>query len=784
MAGVATLLATIPAIGQDSLVLTPKWSVAAGSRYYLPTTGNVPRGATLNPLTGNVLVVALNGGSNHVARLSGLDGSDLPPLWSVAAIQSANVNHISQIRVAEDGVIYGCNLDTLGNGRIFRWDGEDYGTTNPPTLAFSGSGLIRFGDGMAVRGAGTNTQIMVTAQGTTNIFFLNTTDGTNFTLAVIPTRLPAGAMSRGVVFNGSSNAVYGMAANTTPLYYLSFDPATSNSTSLATNTLPTASGMLSMGVTNNLRALATIQDNGGAATHRLRVWDFSNPSAIVQATGGDVAFPAPGVAAANVTGATEIGAGMVIGMNTHNGVVALNLKVETGVAPAITAEPVSLTVLENTPATFSVNASGSNPLRYQWYFNTNTPITAATNATLVISNATLASAGTYSVTVTNGSGSTNSAFATLVVTPGFYTLASAPLWRLTNGSRSYINANNLTRGIAFNPATGNLLVADRASTNIVVLNGGTGAELWTLDTSTLALYNYPGRAGFPVNMVGAGDDGAVYVCNLSSDDGSDLTIYRWGNDTSDPGTNTATLAYFGNPGLFRMGDAMAVRGAGTNTQILLSGYATNALALFTTTDGLNFSPTIIDLSHVANLVSDFARVGIAFGEGDTFWAKNLGINLRKVAFDLANNTNQILVQYGSAQSLGPIGVDPINQMLAGVSIENPDTLRVYDVRATPALMDIEFFPSDNAAPQGNGAVTFDVAGGRIFALNAVNGLLAVKYAPPLRIGKVDGQNVLTWGGPGVLQASPTVTGAFTNVAGATSPYTNSLTGSLFFRLQH
>jgi len=43
--------------------------------------------------------------------------------------------------------------------------------------------------------------------------------------------------------------------------------------------------------------------------------------------------------------------------------------------------------------------------------------------------------------------------------------------------------------------------------------------------------------------------------------------------------------------------------------------------------------------------------------------------------------------------------------------------------------------------------------------------------------------VVTW--PlGTLQASGVVTGGYTNVTGATSPYTNSITGSAtFYRLQ-
>jgi hypothetical protein len=45
--------------------------------------------------------------------------------------------------------------------------------------------------------------------------------------------------------------------------------------------------------------------------------------------------------------------------------------------------------------------------------------------------------------------------------------------------------------------------------------------------------------------------------------------------------------------------------------------------------------------------------------------------------------------------------------------------------------------------------------------------------------------VLTWGNPAFsLQVAPTPTDIYTNVPGAASPYTNTITGSqMFFRLK-
>jgi hypothetical protein len=64
--------------------------------------------------------------------------------------------------------------------------------------------------------------------------------------------------------------------------------------------------------------------------------------------------------------------------------------------------------------TFSVGASSSSPLRYQWRFN-GVDIFGATNSTLVISNASLDDVGSYHAVVTDNIGTIESAPATLTI---------------------------------------------------------------------------------------------------------------------------------------------------------------------------------------------------------------------------------------------------------------------------------------------------------------------------------------------------------------------------------
>lgn len=83
-------------------------------------------------------------------------------------------------------------------------------------------------------------------------------------------------------------------------------------------------------------------------------------------------------------------------------------------APSITHQPQSQTVALSNDAIFTVTATGTAPLHYQWFFNTNTPVSGNSN-TLALLNVLSNHAGAYSVVVTNNYGAVTSAFATLTI---------------------------------------------------------------------------------------------------------------------------------------------------------------------------------------------------------------------------------------------------------------------------------------------------------------------------------------------------------------------------------
>lgn len=98
----------------------------------------------------------------------------------------------------------------------------------------------------------------------------------------------------------------------------------------------------------------------------------------------------------------------------HSATVVLTLTV-VDEAPAITSQPVNLTVSAGQPATLSVTATGSS-LTYQW-LKGDLEVANATGASLVLASTKDSDAGSYRVRITNSGGSLLSSPAVLTVTP-------------------------------------------------------------------------------------------------------------------------------------------------------------------------------------------------------------------------------------------------------------------------------------------------------------------------------------------------------------------------------
>jgi hypothetical protein len=318
----------------------------------------------------------------------------------------------------------------------------------------------------------------------------------------------------------------------------------------------------------------------------------------------------------------------------------------------------------------------------------------------------------------------------------------------------WVSTNDRHRGLAFNPVSGNLLTTSRfPETNaaVYVLNSANGTLAGNLSVTGVKT-----DINFPLNKIGVAEDGVVYACNLAVDsavavpagNNGPFRIYRWANESADP-----TLAYEGDPSdnneaaaNRRFGDSMAVRGSGVNTEILVGTRAGTNVALFRTTDGLNFTPLIIAVPEIY-AGSGIAMQSIAWGEGDTFYTKadTAGLAGQRPLQYFSLDTNSAAAwlldsHLTLAARLGsPFAFDRERSLLAIIKshvVGGYPTHQLRLFKKTALGLDQQDLPypyrsfaTTNLNGNGVGDVTF--GGGKLFALNANNGIMAfnIKESP-------------------------------------------------------
>jgi uncharacterized delta-60 repeat protein len=148
---------------------------------------------------------------------------------------------------------------------------------------------------------------------------------------------------------------------------------------------------------------------------------------------------------------------------------------EVGIPPVIVTNPVSQAVLEYYPVLFSLVATGSPPLLYQWYYY-GSAIPDATNDSYFIMNAERAYQGPYHVVVANSAGRATSAVAELEV------LMRPIIGSINPWSQSVVVGSNAefyasvsaTRPIAFQWYRDGVLLPGDTNINIVLTNASVG----------------------------------------------------------------------------------------------------------------------------------------------------------------------------------------------------------------------------------------------------------------------------------------------------------------------
>jgi endonuclease/exonuclease/phosphatase family metal-dependent hydrolase len=263
-------------------------------------------------------------------------------------------------------------------------------------------------------------------------------------------------------------------------------------------------------------------------------------------------------------------------------------------APSITTQPQSQVVSPGSNVTFSVTASGTAQLAYQWLFN-GTNISDATTNAYTLAGAQFTNAGNYSVIVTNLYGSVTSSNAVLTVTnlpptitkqPQSQTVVigqdatftvtgtgTAPLsyqWLLSGTNISGANTHTCTRS--------NVQANDAGDYSVIITNVS-GALTSSVATLTVLITN-------PVVF-------AQWNFNSVTPDGNTTT----GTTSPSTGSGTATLIG-GTSATFATGDTNLDPAGGTDN----SGWNTASYPASTSnnkTAGVQFKVSTLGKTNVS-----------------------------------------------------------------------------------------------------------------------------------------------------------------------------------------
>ena len=349
-----------------SPVVTQLWTLAAGSRPYLDGSSYATRGLAYDPSeTPNGTATLLVADHANIYLLSATNGAELGQL-NMTGLGTAGYNGwvVDQMGVADDGVLYSCNLTLSGPGfYIVRWpsitpgafaDSYAWGPADGTGADPSGTG-DRWGDTLTVRGSGTSTEILCASYSGTRVVLFTTADGVTFTANVINvTNAPAGFAGQGITF-GPANTFWAKSPGYN-LRHVSYDTTTGIGTVVELFTAGTqvdsTMDAISVDVANNILAGVVFSDTPNDL-QLLQLSGNANPPALF-----NQAFFGSANLNSQLNGVTTIKAGHAFGLNVNNGLVALSYGVPA--APAVTLTGVTNEVGTGVTLTWNNCFNGRN----------------------------------------------------------------------------------------------------------------------------------------------------------------------------------------------------------------------------------------------------------------------------------------------------------------------------------------------------------------------------------------------------------------------------------------
>ncbi|HWH69576.1 MAG TPA: immunoglobulin domain-containing protein, partial [Candidatus Sulfotelmatobacter sp.] len=327
------------------------------------------------------------------------------------------------------------------------------------------------------------------------------------------------------------------------------------------------------------------------------------------------------------------------------------------VAPAITMQPMNQTVTAGANVSFSVTATGTAPLSYQWTKN-GTAITGATSASLALASVTTADAGSYAVKVSNSAGSVTSTAATLTVNAAVV----APAIAMQPASQTVTAGANVSFSVM---ATGTAPLSYQWTKNGANITGATSATLALASVTTADAGSY-----------------AVKVSNSA------------GSVTSTAATLTVNAATVAPTITMQPGSRTVVAGASVSFSVMASGTA--PLSYQWSKDGTAIAgatSATLTLNNVTTANQGSYAVKVSNSAGSvTSTAATLTVNPVPVALSIAltSPTNgasfvapaevPVAVTVSPASTVGTVGFFDGTNLLGTVSAA-PYTLTLSNVLA-------------------------------------------------------------------------------------------------------
>jgi hypothetical protein len=411
----------------------------------------------------------------------------------------------------------------------------------------------------------------------------------------------------------------------------------------------------------------------------------------------------------------------------------------TAVSPSISSQPISQTVNVGASASFTVTSSGTSPFSYQWQFNGNA-MAGATNSICTIASAQTNNAGTYTCTVANSAGSVTSSAATLTVNvpvtaPSIVTQPSSLTVDPGAAATFTITANGTSPGYQW-------------QFNGVAINGATGSTytVWTTQSTNVGTYSCSvSNAAGSVTSADAMLSIATYITSSPASQTVNATA-RVSFTVGVGGTSTNSFQWMKN--------GSPISGATNATYSIASALRADAATYTASVTGnrtVTSSPAVLTVIDPV-FYQQPANTNVLVGQTASFTTAATGtspiryqwwvVKPGAAAASVAGATNTTLTLQSTKR--GDAGT---YYCVASNGATNQSATAVLGVYSKQSQM-----PTSTASP---GAVTLAAT---------VNITVAA-----------DGSPILTWTDSNFsLQSAGQLTGPWTTIVGATSPYTNGI----------